>query len=269
MLAEILAGLEHRYPVENADSWDAPGLVVGSTQQQVGHVRLSVDVTSAVVAEAVSDGVDLLVAHHPLLLRGVTSIAEESLKGSILSSALRGDLAIYSAHTNADVVSGGVSDSLAKAFGLVDALPLVAAGEPGIGHGRVGSLPAPTSLGAFAKLVAQNIPATAGGVKVSGNFNRRISKVAVLGGSGEGFIPAATDSGADVFVTSDLRHHPSLDSAELTKIAGGPALIDISHWAAEWVWLETAAHQIRLDFPDLKVSICDVRTDAWDFLVTQ
>mgnify|MGYP006203723403 CR=1 FL=1 len=79
MLAEILAGLEHRYPVENADSWDAPGLVVGSTQQQVGHVRLSVDVTSAVVAEAVSDGVDLLVAHHPLLLRGVTSIAEESL----------------------------------------------------------------------------------------------------------------------------------------------------------------------------------------------
>ena len=214
-------------------------------------------------------GVDLLVAHHPLLLRGVTSIAEESLKGSILSSALRGDLAIYSAHTNADVVSGGVSDSLAKAFGLVDALPLVAAGEPGIGHGRVGSLPAPTSLGAFAKLVAQNIPATAGGVKVSGNFNRRISKVAVLGGSGEGFIPAATDSGADVFVTSDLRHHPSLDSAELTKIAGGPALIDISHWAAEWVWLDNAKSQLENLIPQVKFVVSEINTDPWTFAVMQ
>lgn len=266
-LSEVIAGLEGWYPPSTADDWDAPGLVTGSTGQTVAKVLLTVDITNAVIEEAIELGANLIIAHHPYLLRGVQSLDESLAKGSNLARAIRANIAIYSAHTNADIADGGVSQALGDLIELRDAVSLSSGAS--IGHGRVGQV-VPTTLGALAQVLASRLPATAGGVKVAGEFEQVVERVALCGGAGDSLIAAAITSGADVYITSDLRHHPAQDAREHAILASGkPALIDISHWAAEYVWLDGLAARLAGSFEQVDFVVSDVRTDPWDFLVTQ
>lgn len=269
LLRELLETFEEFWPVSGADDWDAPGLVCGAPTQRVSRILLTVDITDEVVDEAVNGGFDLIVAHHPLLLRGVKTVAEETAKGLVLSKAIRANLAIFAAHTNADTVPRGVSAALAEAFGLRNIRPLVETG-PQIGHGRIGNLELPTTLGAFAKAMARVLPPTASGVRVAGSFDSQIRNVALCGGAGDSFIDSAYASGADVYITSDLRHHPVQEALERARAERRSfSVIDISHWAAEWIWLEWAGADIQGRFASVQVVVSELRTDSWDFAVTQ
>jgi putative NIF3 family GTP cyclohydrolase 1 type 2 len=125
-------------------------------------------------------------------------------------------------------------------------------------------------LGDFARLIAKVLPSTASGVRVAGNYEQMVSKVAVSGGAGDSFISAAQASGADVFVTADLRHHPAQDAKEYALVARSPmALIDVSHWASEWLWLDVAAEILAKEFSNIQFVVSQIRTDPWDFIVTQ
>jgi dinuclear metal center YbgI/SA1388 family protein len=268
-LGELLAVFEEFWPISGADDWDAPGLVTGSLDSRVSRILLTVDVTAEVIEEAVEGGFDLVVAHHPLLLRGVKSVSENTSKGAVIAKAIRGNVAIFAAHTNADIVPNGVSEALAKAFGLENVRPLLETGLE-IGHGRIGTLSENLTLGDLAKRISRALPSTATGVRVAGSFDSPIHRVALCGGAGDSFIEAAYEAGADVYVTSDLRHHPVQESLERAKSERRPfALIDISHWAAEWMWLEWAAADIHGRFASIQVVVSELRTDPWDFAVTQ
>ena len=130
-LADVVAALERRYPPGTAEPWDAVGLVAGDPSQPVRHVLFAVDPTAAVVDEAIAWGADLLVTHHPLLLRPVHSVAATTFKGAVLHRLIRAGVALHVAHTNADAADGGVAHALAQAVGLVDLEPLIASpGEP-------------------------------------------------------------------------------------------------------------------------------------------
>ena len=267
-LNELVRSFEALWPLSGAESWDSPGLVSGDPSRHIARVLLSVDVTHELVAEAAGK-YDLILAHHPFIMRGVSTLSQGTSKGRALTTAIRSDLAIYSAHTNADIVSHGVSSTLASALGVEDAVPLVQT-SGSEGHGRVGNLASPTTLGEFARLVARVLPATASGVRVAGDFSQVVQRVAVCGGAGDSFISQAADSNADVYVTGDLRHHVAQDAREQAYLNGGvPALIDVSHWASEWLWLETAAKQLREIQPQTTFDVSDLRTDPFDFVVTQ
>lgn len=269
LLSELLETLDDLWPASGADDWDAPGLVCGARNSRVSRILLTVDVTDEIVEEAIAGGFDLIIAHHPLLLRGVKSVAEETSKGSLLAKAIRANLAIYSAHTNADIVPRGVSAALAAAFGLANTRPLVETGAQ-TGHGRVGSLPQAVTLGDFAKTLGRLLPPTASGVRVAGSFEAPVRNIALCGGAGDSFIEQAYVAGADAYVTSDLRHHPTQEILERARAEHRNfALIDISHWAAEWVWLEWAAADIHGRFASVQVVVSELRTDPWDFAVTQ
>jgi dinuclear metal center YbgI/SA1388 family protein len=269
VLSELLAVCEEFWPARGAEDWDAPGLVCGSSSARISRVLLTVDVTDEVIEEAIAGGFDLIIAHHPLLLRGVKTVAEATSKGSILTKAIRANLSVFAAHTNADIVPRGVSAALALAFGLNNPLPLIESG-PQIGHGRIGRLAQAIDLGSFAKSLARVLPSTATGVRVAGTFDSTIETVALCGGAGDSFIEDAYDSGADVYVTSDLRHHPVQEILERARAENRSfSVVDISHWAAEWMWLEWAAEDIRGRFASIQVVVSELRTDPWDFAVTQ
>ena len=269
-LSELIEHFEELWPLPGAEEWDAPGLVSGDVNQRVSRVLLSVDVTAEIMAEAADGEFDLVFAHHPFLLRGVQTLAESSAKGKVLASAIRASVAIYSAHTNADIVDQGVSATLASIFGITAAKPLVAASDSKTGHGRIGKLASPISLGDFARKVAGVLPSTAGGLKVAGDFDQVIHTVALCGGAGDSFISNALTDEADVYVSSDLRHHPVQDAREQSLASGKQmAIIDISHWAAEWLWLEVAANQLAERYPAVQFVVSHLRTDPWDFVVTQ
>lgn len=268
-LDQITNRVQELWPLENAEDWDRPGLVCGNPSQQISRVMLSVDVTREVVEEAIDAKVDLLIAHHPFLLRGVSTVAENTSKGQVLTQAIKADLAIYAAHTNADVVEHGVSDELARRLGVEQRVALAPLGE-NIGLGRFGLLSDAVTLGSFARLVANVLPATAAGVKVAGNFDQLVERIAVCGGAGDSLIAAAQAARADVFVTADLRHHPVQDARELATLSGGtPAIIDVSHWASEWLWLDIAAGELQKHFEEVEFMVSDLRTDPWDFVITQ
>jgi dinuclear metal center YbgI/SA1388 family protein len=127
------------------------------------------------------------------------------------------------------------------------------------GIGRVGDV-APTTLGEFADVVAAALPDTARGVLVAGDPARVVRRVAVAGGAGDDFLPDALSSGVDVYLTSDLRHHPAIEFVE----KGGPALIDVSHWAAEWTWLPELAARLRGALGDtVEIRVSTTSTDVW------
>lgn len=269
-LSHLISEFERLWPLANADEWDTPGLVCGSKSQRIARVLLSVDVTNEIIDEAKDGEFDLVLAHHPFLLRAVQSLAESTSKGSLITNAIRSDVAIYAAHTNADVVDQGVSQTLAEAFGLSDVVPLVPLSDRTIGHGRLGKLAAPVALGDFARLLANVLPSTATGVRVAGDYDQLIQTVALCGGAGDSFIGAAFDAQADVYVTSDLRHHLVQDARERSAISDKPmALIDVSHWASEWLWLEVAADQLATKFDHVQFVVSQIRTDPWEFTITQ
>jgi dinuclear metal center YbgI/SA1388 family protein len=343
-LAEVVAVLDALYPPETAESWDAVGLVVGDPSARVDRVLFAVDPVDAVVAEAAERGADLLVTHHPLYLRGTTSVAATTPKGRVVHRLVSGRCGLFVAHTNADVASPGVSDALAEAVGLVETRPLqplaadpldklvvfvptsdaeqvldaladagagavgdydrcawTTTGEgtfrplpgssPAVGSvgqvaqvpetrlevvlprarregvvrallaahpyetpaydvletatvlgprglGRVGRLPEPVTLEELTRTVAAALPATAGGVRASGDPLRVVETLAVCGGAGDGLFAAAASAGADAYLTADLRHHPAAEAPE------GLALLDAAHWATEWPWLARVAAQV-------------------------
>lgn len=268
-IQQIVTSFEELWPAHLAEDWDVVGLVSGSKSKNVRSVLLTVDVTMEVVQHAKSVGADLIFAHHPLILRGVTSVAEDTSKGSIVSELIRSDIALYSAHTNADSVPTGTSVALAKALGLVSTTPLLATSE-NQGIGQLGSLPSPLSLGDLAALLNSVLPPTATGVRVAGSFDTVVQKVALCAGAGDAYLDLALNSSADVYITSDLRHHRAQEALELARARGVAfSLIDISHWAAEYVWLATAKSELEQEIPVVSFEICDLRTDVFDFLMNK
>lgn len=268
-LAEVLETTERLWPAAGASSWDATGLVCGHPDDQITRVTLAVDVVAETVDEALAADTDLLIAHHPLLLRGVTSLAADTVKGALVTRLVRGHCALVSAHTNADVVTEGTSGVLASLLGLMDVRPIEPDASGLHGIGRVGRLAAPTTLGALAGALAHLLPATAGGVRAAGNYETPVSEVALCAGAGDSLLEHPAVLAADVYITSDLRHHPASDARARAALGTGPVLIDTSHWASEWLWLEGAAERLRHELPDLEVRVSDLRTDPWDFVVTQ
>jgi dinuclear metal center YbgI/SA1388 family protein len=252
-----------RYPAEWAEDWDRVGLVVGDPAAPVRRVLLVVDCVPETAAEAVDRGVDMIIAHHPLLLRGVHSVATTSYKGSVVHHLIRAGIALLVAHTNADVAEPGVSGALAAALELREIRPLVpgsdgVAGHPPAGNGRVGLLPHSMTMAELAAYVAARLPATFSGVRAAGDPDRRVDTLAVMGGAGDEFLGAAAAVGADAYLTADLRHHPA--SEHLAE--AGPALLDAAHWATERPWLDLLATELAADLP-IDVYVSDLVTDVW------
>lgn len=369
-VAEVVATIHQMYEPSRADSWDAVGLVTGDPDSPVRRVLFAVDPVQAVIDEAVAWGADLLVVHHPLLLKPVHSVAVTTPKGRAVHTLVREGIALLVAHTNADAPVAGVSDAMAQAFGLLDARPIDPAPSPSLdklvvfvpdqdatrvgdaladagagsigaydrcafvstgigrfrpgpgarpavgtagrleqvpetrvemvltrdrraavlaalrsshpyeepafdllemaelpgdsGHGRVGRLVEPSTLGAFCESVVSALPATHSVVRVVGDLGRRVETVALCGGSGDFLLDAARRCGADAYVTSDLRHHPA---SELAEHADAPALIDLPHWAAESLWLPVVQARLRAELgargTTVETEVSGIVTDPW------
>ncbi|MDT0471308.1 Nif3-like dinuclear metal center hexameric protein [Streptomyces sp. DSM 41014] len=268
-LSEVIAALENLWPAERAESWDAVGTVAGDPDQEVSRVLFAVDPVQEIVDEAVKLGADLLITHHPLYLRGTTTVAAHTFKGRVVHTLIKHDIALHVAHTNADTADPGVSDALAGALGLRVVRPLVpdpTDSEGRRGLGRVCELDHPVTVAELAARAAARLPATAQGIRVAGDAEATVRTVAVSGGSGDSLFDHVRAAGVDAFLTADLRHHPA--SEFLADRAHRPlALLDAAHWATEWPWCELAATQLdeisdRHGW-DLRVHVSRTVTDPW------
>ncbi|WP_369215022.1 Nif3-like dinuclear metal center hexameric protein [Streptomyces flavofungini] len=265
-LSEVIAALDALWPAGLAESWDAVGTVCGDPGAEVSRVLFAVDPVQEIADEAVRLGAQLLITHHPLYLRGTTTVSAATFKGRVVHDLIKNDVALHVAHTNADRADPGVSDALAGALGLRIVRPLVpdaADPEGRRGLGRICELDHPLTLAELAERAAKRLPATAQGIRAAGDPDALIRTVAVSGGSGDSLFDEVRAAGVDAFLTADLRHHPASEARERTPLA----LLDAAHWATEWPWCELAAAQLD-EISDrrgwgLRVHVSKTVTDPW------
>jgi len=227
-------------PPQLAEEWDNVGLQLGSLQDTVTGVLVSLDVTEAVLWEAVEHNANLIVTHHPLFFRPVSRLDDSTVPTRLARLATQMDLNVLSFHTNLDATRQGLNDLLAKQLklrGIQTLLPTTKKGFSKAGLGRVGQT-SKTKLKDFLPKVGRLLKLRQ--FTYVGDLQAAIRKVAVMTGSGGAFFQEAKRAGADVLITGDVKYHHALDAN-----AQGLAMIDIGHFSGEIGMVGLVAKKLR------------------------
>jgi len=250
---DLLKTLDEIAAFDLAEQWDNVGLMLGDPNQPVRGVLVALDPTEDLLSEAQEIGADCIITHHPLIFHPLKAIYTDQPMGRFLRRALESNIAVIGCHTNLDQAAGGVNDVLAGSLGLQDSRPLVPAGnEPGgqsaIGFGRVGRLADPLSPEAFIGYLCDlfKLPV----LRVTGQLPEEISTVAVCGGSGSDLAEAAHASGAQVYITGEIKH-----STARWAEAAGLCIIDAGHFATENPVVESLVEVLQGIFAEKDSSI--------------
>ena len=206
-LANFCACMEEIAPRPLALDFDNVGLLVEPDHAEIRKVLIALDCTTVTAREAIDLGVDLLVTHHPQFFHGVKSIGFSSPVTGAAALLLRHGIGHYAAHTNLDAAEGGVNDILAELLGLQNAAPI-----PLENIGRVGVLPSPIKLSALVERCNALLNSRAA---YTGDPDRLVSRIAVLGGAGGGDIEYARDAGAEAYITGEAKHNQILEAREM------------------------------------------------------
>ena len=253
---QVMEALERIAPKRLAEEWDNPGLLVGSPAQEVHKLLTCLDVTDEVVEEAISLGADMIVAHHPLIFRGIKKLRTDLPLGARLQRLMVHGIAVAAAHTNLDTAEGGVNDVLAEAIGLVEIQPLAgkaeAVDEPTLG--RMGYLPESMSIEEFARQVRAALPVDY--VRLVKAGDKQVKKVALCSGAGAEFIAKASFLGADAYVTGDVKYHEAQQAVEM-----GIHVIDGGHFGTEFPMASVLRDRLKEELSGLKGEV-EVVTDT-------
>jgi dinuclear metal center YbgI/SA1388 family protein len=274
-VSDIVGLMEKIAPPYLAESWDNCGLQVGDLQWPVQKVWVALDPLFSVIDAAVRQDVDLVITHHPLIFKPLHRIDLEKTEGKIIAAALKNRTAIYAAHTNLDSAGDGINMVLARRIGLNQLEPLVpadltgsfadtgSATTAGLGMGRVGRLDSAVTVGELARDIKKQLGIA--NVKIAGRADRMIGKVAVCSGSGGSLLGDFLASGAEVFVTGDIRYH----DARAVEDAGR-ALIDIGHFASEHIMVDALCKHLGWAVAeagwDVRIEACDLERDPFEMV---
>ena len=279
-VGDIIRIAEELAPRELAESWDNVGLQVGSRDWPVKSIWVALDPLPQVVTAACRADVDLLITHHPLIFKPLKSIDCTTPAGGIIQSALQHRMTIFSAHTNLDSATDGVNDTLARRIGLhhLSVLKQEAHDTGRIvvnddldeqeplavqGLGRTGDLSQTTTLASLAGEVKKSLDLKS--VAIAGDPDLPVDKVALCSGSGASLLGDFFASGAQVYISGDLRYHDARD----VEMAGR-GLVDIGHFASEHLIVGVLAGKLaeRLDKSgaDVSVEACRLEEDPFKTL---
>ncbi len=229
---DIMAMIEGTYPKSAALDFDNVGLQAGRSQKEVNRIYLALDATDEVIEQAIEAGADMLITHHPLIFSPLKSVTDEDFISRRILKLIQHDIAYYAIHTNYDVL--GMAELSGKILELKDTEVLTVTlntqtGEEGIG--RIGTLPHTMTLEECCVYIKHKLKL--GAVKVFGDRDRKVQRIAVSPGSGKSMVDAAVTKGADVLVTGDIGHHEGLDA-----VAQGLSVIDAGHYGTEYIFID-------------------------------
>ena len=260
-IKEIIAALERFAPLPLQDGFDNAGLQIGLTEAEATGALLCLDVTEAVIDEAITLGYNLVVSHHPLIFKGCKSITGKDYVERCIMKAIRNDIAIYSAHTNLDNAEGGVNFKIAEKIGLKDVEvlePKEVTDEIVAGSGVIGELKELETETEFLKRIKKLFEVEC--VKHNRMTGRLIKRVALCGGSGAFLLPRAVACNADVFITGEVKYHDYFHYDNQILIA------EIGHYESEQYTKEIFYSIIRERFPELDVQMTRVNTNPIKYL---
>lgn len=254
-ITDILSVLEAVAPPHLQESYDNSGLIVGDPNTEVNGVLFCLDSIEIMVEEAIAKGCNLIIAHHPIVFRGLKRLNGANYVERTVIHAIRNQVAIYAIHTNLDnVYRQGVNAKIAEKIGLLETRIL--APKPDdfeIGAGMLGNLPKPMEEADFLKHLKKTLKTQC--IRHTALRGKPVRKVAVCGGSGSFLLPEALRAKADAFVTADFKYHEFFD-------ADGKLLIaDVGHFESEQFTIELLRDIVQEKFPTFALHLTEKHTN--------
>lgn len=255
---DIINEMEKLAPTYLKEDFDNVGLMVGDKKKDVKKVLLALDCTLNVIEEAKREKVDLIITHHPLIFRKPSNITTDTLQGKKIIELIKNDISLYSSHTNLDSVENGLNSTIVSLLGFGEGVILeVNKREESAGLGRIVSLNESIYLD---ELVAK--------VKKVLNINHlrvvkgdeKITKIAIINGSGQDFIGKAVSLGADCIITGDTTYHFASDYKEM-----GITILDVGHFASEQLVFFNVMKRLEEKFDDIEFITSKVEEDPFKF----
>ncbi|MBO5878534.1 MAG: Nif3-like dinuclear metal center hexameric protein [Alistipes sp.] len=243
---EITSLIEAFAPLSLQESYDNSGLIVGRDDDEVHGVLLAVDVTEEVIAEAVSEGCDMIITHHPIIFHALKRFNSASQTERCVEEAIRRGIVLYAAHTNLDSTPQGMSWRVGQMLGLEHMQVLQSSSPEGAGFGVVGELHSALPSEVFMREVMERFGVKA--LRHSDIVKEKVQRVAICTGSGGSLIDQARESGADIYLTADLRYN------DFMRHENAIILADMGHFESEY-----CAIQILFDILSKKIPIFAVR----------
>lgn len=248
---EIIQVIEATFPRTAALGFDNVGLLAGRSEKEVSRIYLALDATDVVIDRAIKEGADMLITHHPLLFSAVKKVTDEDFITRRIVKLIQNDISYYAMHTNYDVL--GMAELSGDKMNMKDAEILEVTAEGDIGEedepegiGRVSDLEIPMTLRECCEDVKDAFHL--GAVKVFGNLEDKVKRIAICPGSGKSVIQAALDKHADVLITGDIGHHEGIDA-----VAQGLAIIDGGHYGIEHIFIEDMRQYLEKNLKDVEV----------------
>lgn len=251
-ISEVTHYLEQKFPLRLQEDFDNCGVQCGDIEQEISGVLVCFEMSDKVIEEALNKHANLVISHHPLILRhGICKIEPTNRIGRIICKALANNMVLYSMHTNIDSAEGGGNDVFAEKLQLQNVRVLVPSEQPDLasknGLGRIGSLPEPMTLPVFLQYVKDKMELHT--LRYYGNPDAMIEKVAVCGGGGSSFIEDAMAAGADAYVTGDIKYHDFFRADKKMLIA------DIGHYEGEFYIKEIIYKAIKEKFTTFAATV--------------
>ena len=227
-------------PFDTQAEFDNSGLLVGSPSAEVSAVLLALDVTEAVIDEAVALGAQLIITHHPLMFSTRRQMTDEDYEGRLIRRLVREDISLIAAHTNLDQAPCGINDTLAELCGLTEIT--------GEGFFRSGLLPEAMTAAAYAEELGRRLGTV---VRLMGPEDAVIRRIGLCSGGGSDEWASAAETGCDAFLSGEIKHHLALALADRGIVA-----LECGHFATEEPGMEVLAVALQKAFPALE---CNVR----------
>lgn len=253
VLKEILDVIDRVAPFHLAEQWDNSGLQAGFPSGQVRKIMIGLDITMPLMVAAKNQNVDMVLSHHPLMMSGEKVFDFEQMPGSAICLAAKEQISIVSAHTNLDKADQGLNDYFAECIGIDQTR--VFAADPGGDHdapvtgiGRIGELETPLTLEGLAEFIKSQLGLSY--IRMTGEPEKKVASVAICTGSGGSLLDQFFTSGADVYVTGDVKYH----EARLVE-AAGKTMIDVGHFGSEHIAIELLQRLLSPAFTDAGLDI--------------
>jgi dinuclear metal center YbgI/SA1388 family protein len=254
-IADLIAVLESVAPPHLQEPYDNAGLIVGDPSASLTGALFCLDSLEAVVEEAVRRGCNLVVAHHPIVFRGLKRLNGANYVERTVIKAIRAEVAIYAIHTNLDnVYRQGVNAKIAEKLGLRDTRLLLPKPQAeGVGAGLFGVLTNAMEERAFLGHLKTSLRAEC--VRHTALLGKQVQKVAVCGGAGSFLLQEAIKAGADVFVSADFKYHEFFDAD------GHLVVADVGHFESEQFTIELLRDIVQEKFPTFALHLTEQRTN--------
>ncbi|MEN8077122.1 Nif3-like dinuclear metal center hexameric protein [Clostridioides difficile] len=255
---DVIKEMEKIAPTYLKEDFDNVGLMVGDKSKEVKKVLLALDCTLNVIEEAKIENADLIITHHPLIFRRPSNITTDTLQGKKIIELIKNDISLYSSHTNLDSVENGLNSTIVSLLGFEEGAILEAnKKEQSAGIGRLVSLNEGISLEQLVDKVKKAL--SINHLRVV-NGNDKITKIAIVNGSGQDFIGKAVSLGADCIITGDTTYHFASDYKEL-----GISILDVGHFASEQLVFFNVMKKLEEKFRDIEFITSKVEEDPFKF----